>query len=56
MTHSPKLISKRKKKKKQREKRTREEVELVVHAEREREIGRDRALRRRLWSSPIGLI
>ena len=36
MTHSPKLISKRKKKK-QREKRTREEVGPVVHAKRERE-------------------
>ena len=43
------------KKKKQREK-LREGNEPVVHTDREREIGRDRARRRRLWSSSIGPI
>ena len=57
-----KLISERKKERKKERKRENkeenQEIGPVVHAEREREIGRDRGqrARRRRWSSPIGPI
>ena len=58
-THSPKIISKRKKEKKNRERREEnQEIGPIVHAEREREIGRDRGqrARRQRQRSPIDLI